>query len=509
MLPEGSIDLETPNPLLQVDTPSPDGSLWDLIPMETFPSLDDPEAETGDAPPPSRLASVALKIAPAVVALRTWDINGRELASASGFFLNKSGSLMTDLSLLQVPKDASIDYITGSTGDGRHFRVPMVTAWDTGSGIAILQGQIADTPMIPLLPGYRGNKAAPVTVLALHPVRGLILADATLRPESAVATGIDWFQISGTDSPGAVGSPVLDEEGRAIGIVSLRLALKQWMNFAQALPDAATLSTATKTKAISVRGFSSAPPGTVTEDPQFLDAFSRLSEGRVESGARLLLKLSRKYPRSPEVWSLLGLAAQRLGATRDALSCHQRASALAPDNALYWRQFGMQALRDPKLAPAAMEALEKATAARPADSVGWLLYGETALRQKQYDKAISAFTQVTRLAPAYGRGYRLLGYSLQRSKNFTGAETAYRQSLANSPRDPLTWLLLGSLQQRKNPHAEAIVSFTRSTDLAPEQPLPWLHLAHAQRRRGDTGSAANTFKRYQQADAALAEKVAP
>jgi tetratricopeptide (TPR) repeat protein len=278
--------------------------------------------------------------------------------------------------------------------------------------------------------------------------------------------------------------------------------LKNWMNFALA-PDYAAYEIQRRKPALKPLSQLPRSPriGDVAADPAFVDAFKTLGSKRTESAVSKLLKLTLKYPRSAECWALLGLGAERSGASQEAVSCQRKAVALDPKTGLYWHQLAMAKLRLEKSDAADeaedREALELATEQRPGDKAAWLLLASRYLKDGELNKADGALRQVVKQEPDYAQGFYLLAYVRGRLRDYTGAEAAIARCLDLEPGHADAWFYQGLLLSRRQEHLKAAEAFRSATRQRPGHPQAWLNLAHVYLKLRRDTEARLAFREHQ------------
>jgi tetratricopeptide (TPR) repeat protein len=497
---------EQPLPLQHLENVD-DGSMPSLIP----PLPSEPEglewpgapASSEDAQPErQRLLELALRIAPAVVSVRVWDEFGSLLASGAGCFVSSDGMILTDSGLVSPEIAGRIDYITTTAADGKSYGIKGYYVSDLRTGVTLLQSERAATTSLRLLQGMKFEKPLDCHVVAVSEKRGLVLADATLERDSSLA-GQGWLNLRGDDSPGAVGSPVIDSQGQVVAVVGLKVPLKNWMNFA--LPcDMAAFEIGRKRPALKpVSDLPSSPKlADVVENRLFLEAFGNLQNNQMESAALKWLRLTGLFPRSAECWALLGLCASQLGATDEAVNCQRKAVALDPKAGLYWHQLAMEKIRvaekdvDRHRAEQ-REILQNALEQRPADKLAWLLLASRCLKDGDYGEADRALRQVTKLEPDYATGFYLLAYVRGRMRDYTGAGHAVARALELNPRSAEAWYYQGLLLDKKRDYNKAAESFSNAVRYRATHPQAWLNLAYALKNAGKPSEARNAFREHQ------------
>ncbi len=489
-----------PKELPMADEPSPDllPPLSPYLPGEPPPPG---SPETPLTPEQERLRALGLKIVRSVAGLRVWDAYGTQLAAGVGCYVSRDGVILTDAGLLHPEIAERIDYITVTGADGTNHKITGFYEVNLGTGVALLQGELdEDTVPLELKPETDFRQEQRCHVLAMSEKRGLVLADATAQMDAAL-TGLGWLNVRGKDSPGGIGSPVLNDEGQMTGLVAMQVPLKSWMNFA--LPCEAAALAIRKARA-PLKPLAQLPRTPklreVVNDPEFLRAFETLQKHRLESAARQLVGVARKYPRSAEAWALLGLAASHLGATAEALNCQRKAVALDPKAGLYWHQLAFAKLREHAgLVPDTtedLEALELATEQRPHDALAWLLLASRRVREGDLGSADDALHRVILLAPDNAQAHYLSAYVKGRLKNYEAAQAAITRSLSLNPGAAEAWFYQGLLLDRQNVPAEAAKAYRNTVRLRPQHPLAWKNLAYALKKSGRPTEAREAFQNH-------------
>lgn len=496
------------NPLLlfqgeKRELPMADEENLELLPPISpyLPGEPAPEpAEQPLTPEQRALQSLGAKVAASVVGIRVWDEFGNQISSGIGCFVTRDGIILTDTGLLHPEIVHKVDYITTIGADGSSHKVAGFYLADLTSGVTLLQSETRETQPLELATNTDFSKERPCHVLAVSEKRGLVLADARVQMDGAL-TGLGWLNLKGTDSPGAVGSPVLAPDGRVMAIVGMKVPLKSWMNFA--LPcDAAALELRRSRSALQpLKNLPQKPKlKDVVSDPAFTNAFNTLQQKRVEAAMRQLVQLTRKYPRSAECWALLGLSATYLGAGPEALNCQRKAVALDPKAGLYWHQLAFAKLREGKGSAQATtedkEALQQAVEQRPNDQLAWLLLASRHVRDNNLGEADDALRRVTMLAPDYAQAHYLQAYVRGRLKDYEGAQAAISRSLKLNAASAEAWYYQGLLLDKRGETSEAVKAYRNTVRLRPDHPHAWRNLAYAYRKSGQATEARQAIQEH-------------
>jgi tetratricopeptide (TPR) repeat protein len=460
---------------------------------------DPPEPRPPAQPVDPKLLALATQTAGRVVGLRVWDGFGEELARGCGCFISASGDVLTDLSLVRPSHARRIEYITVLTGSGDRHRITGFRWQDERSGLAILTTDATDTPFLTLQTRSDFSRQRPVRILALHEERGVILADAFAQADAS-RSGEGWLNLRGDDSPGEPGSPVIDDQGEAVGMVALRVPSRQWVNFGVSLAAVAgDIASALKLPERPLARLATSSGNRIASDERFLTAFQNLYAGGISTAISQLLRLRQSYPRSAEVWALLGLACARAGAAEEARNCNRKAVALDPSVGQYWYQLGFDhsTLADAQDRSAAIEALQHTIEQRPTDVPAWLLLAERQVVEGHFREAEKSLLQIIKLRPQFAHALYLLSYTRGKLGDYSGAELAVKESLRLDRKSARAWFYLGLLLTKEKRFAEAVEALRETVAVAPQHPHAWLNLAVLQRRMGRITDAALAHAQHQ------------
>jgi len=483
--------------------------------MEGFENLLLPDARSSDLLPPIIplpdeqpvtvediiIRGIGSKVVASVLSIRVWDAFGGQLAHGVGFYVTDNGMVLTDTGLVHPEFAEKIDYITLTSADGTNQKVEGFFTADLVSGVTLLKAEVRSSIPLKLRPAVDLANSTPCHVVAVSEKRGLVLAAAKIQQDPAI-TGLGWHPVKGDESPGAVGSPVLDSNGQVIAIVGMKVPLKSWMNFALTTERAAFELQRRRGALQPLTALPKAPTiVSVARSTAFLDAFETLQAKRVDAALPKLIRLTTQYPRSAECWALLGLAAAHLGGAVEAVNCQRKAVSLDPKAGLYWHQLALAKLRDKSIvAPNSTEdreALELATQQRPDDSLAWLLLASRYVRDSDLGKANDALNKLILLAPDYAQAHYLMAYVQGKRRDYQGAEQSIRRALNLNSRSPDAWYYQGLLSDKQGDLDTAIKAYRTTVRLKPTHSRAWMNLAHALKKAGKATEAREAFLEHQ------------
>ena len=165
-------------------------------------------------------------IAPSVVEISVYDVNGDQFALGSGFFIDDKGTLVTNYHVIEAAYSAKALLSDGSTAD-----VTTVKAYDTALDLAILQANVAESKA--LVRAEQGVKTGEA-VYALGSSQGLTgsFSEGIVSTAAREIDEVVYIQTTAPISHGNSGGPLVNRYGEVVGVNSMTLELGQNLNFA-------------------------------------------------------------------------------------------------------------------------------------------------------------------------------------------------------------------------------------------------------------------------------------
>ena len=160
-----------------------------------------------------------------IVAIRADTPAG--VSSGTGFVVDPSGIIVTNLHVIEGATRAAIKLHTGE-----QYTQIKVASFDEGRDLAVLRIPGFDLP--PLSFGNSDDVKAGATVYAIGNPFGLE-ESVTKGIVSSVRVGDNGTKIIQTDSavsPGNSGGPLIDEDGKVVGVVTFKIRGGENINFA-------------------------------------------------------------------------------------------------------------------------------------------------------------------------------------------------------------------------------------------------------------------------------------
>ena len=162
----------------------------------------------------SQLANLEAKVRPSVIWVTTFDPKGNLLRTESGFFISADGRFVTTAHTL----DGAINAVA-KTADGGIYNVSGVLTVSKSADLAVLKAEVKPQKLLRFLDL---NKTGELSKGAKVAVVGSALAgnEGAARETTVTGQSSDRLEIAGTTAASSVGSPVVNENGDVIGIVT-------------------------------------------------------------------------------------------------------------------------------------------------------------------------------------------------------------------------------------------------------------------------------------------------
>ena len=179
----------------------------------TAPVNHSPQATPGQTQS-SELGNLEAKVRPSVIWVTAFDSKGNLLRTESGFFISADGRFVTTSHAIEGGVNA-----VAKTVDGGIYNVSGVLTVSKSADLAMLKADVKPQKLLRFLDL---NKTGELSTGARVAVVGSSLAgnEGSAREATVTAQSSDRLEIAGATAAGSVGSPVVNENGDVVGIVT-------------------------------------------------------------------------------------------------------------------------------------------------------------------------------------------------------------------------------------------------------------------------------------------------
>ncbi|HUU31150.1 MAG TPA: tetratricopeptide repeat protein [Phycisphaerae bacterium] len=409
------------------------------------------------------------RVSPAVVRVVVRDREFKEIGLGSGFFVTADGFLVTNHHVVR-----GAEFATVLRADGSTLFVDGVLALDEDHDLAVLKVGGTGLPCLEVAPAAAAPPPVGSRVYAIGNPKGLTntLSEGLVSGIRQEGGEVRAIQTTAAISPGSSGGPLVDSQGRVIGVVTAYLAGGQGLNFA--VPAAAVRALLAK-----AAGGKPAPLASAGGKPldrkatQELDAaWAAMDEKRWSDATQIIVGLRGRDPENPFVWSALGYLYAELGNHELAVEAYKTAIRLKPDLAVAYYDLGVT-------------------------------YGEMG----RHAEAVEAFKTAIRLKPDYALAYSSLGAAYAKIRRNAEAVEAFKTAIRLKPDLAEAYSNLGAAYVEMGRYAESVDASKTAIRLKPDFAGAYLNLGVAYHSLGNRAEALRVYETLRRLDPALAQKL--
>lgn len=328
--------------------------------------------------------------------------------------------------------------------------------------------------------------------------------------KDAVSEGYELFYTNITEV-GMSGSPVIDTQGRVIGIhgqaegekiydAKSREIYRVKLGFSSGVPVARFLRAIqqsgiklslkvessrplelTQQESRSIEAFLQAPTAAGTSN-----AFDWANRGnelyRLERLEEALLAFDRAIKINSDfypAWYGRGNVLASMERYQEAIASYDRATKIKPDFHLAWRDRGAL-LAFLKQDREALASFDRALQFKPDDYVAWYIRGDLlAGNLQRYQDAIASYDKAIRIKPDFAPAWTGRGEALYDLRRYQDAIASLDKAIQIDPKQGEAWTLKGTLLLELERYSEAVLAYDRSIAIAPDNYQLWMLRAAA------------------------------
>jgi S1-C subfamily serine protease len=161
-----------------------------------------------------------------LVSIKTFDINGFQISTGSGFFVNSNGLIVTNYHVVEFANRIEITQASGTKNEAR------LLIHDSNRDLAILSSTIRGAEYVELGNSYLVETGDKIYTYGNPLGISNTISDGVVSKNISIINGKEFIQISAPISPGSSGGMLIDERGFVIGITTASLIYGQNLNLA-------------------------------------------------------------------------------------------------------------------------------------------------------------------------------------------------------------------------------------------------------------------------------------
>ncbi len=368
-----------------------------------------------------------------VVVVYTYARDGSQIAQASGFIAGRDGVVVTNYHIISNAARIKIKF------KDKMLEVKGLLYIDRDNDIAMLKIGGHNLPAIKIREADTGPAGEKIYLLGSPGGEEKIILEGTLSRIKYVTSEKKILLITTPVAKGCSGSPVLNENGEAIGIATFFMDEAQPFYFAMPVSRIKSRLSLKKITPLDKAKL------TASEDTaeywfNLAAAYESLSLFSDASGAyQNAIKIK---PKDAIAHNKLGLVYANLDIYSYAIKEHNEAISLKPDYQEAYYNLGMAYLKSDKIQKAA-ETLEIAIRLKPDDAKSYNNLAVAFFKSGKSKEAIEAAKQAIKIRPDYAEAYYNMGAVYTQMSMYAEAIKALKQFIRLKPDIPEGHLRLG------------------------------------------------------------------
>ena len=435
------------------------------------------------------LTKLVNEISPAVVTIVVYDVNRQVTSIGSGFFIDKSGHLITNYHVLDGSYAAAV-----RTAGGKTYPIKLVVADDESVD---LMKVLVDIPR-------KEIKTIKISKNLPSIAEQILVVGSPMGLEQTVSEGIvssirkipavgDFFQMSAPISPGSSGSPVINLKGQVIGVATFQFVRGQNLNFAVAGKSVLKLKPTGPALAISRWTFNNS-----LEQPKLAEELCRKGysfsiNGEDQKALQFFRQAIEKDPKNKMAWNGLGYCHVGLNNPQAAIQAYQQAIKADPNDEMlhynlanYYIKLGHQ--------QEAIDTYQNAISVNPSFEPAYFKLGVIYTQVGRLDEGKAAFENVIRLNPEAAPAYFNIAIAYTKLGHYHEAVKANKEVLRIKPDFAPAYNNMGLLYGKLDRPHDEVKAYKEAIRLDPDYASAHFNLGTALLQKGDKTGALDEYK---------------
>jgi tetratricopeptide (TPR) repeat protein len=435
------------------------------------------------------LTELVKVVQPSVATVVAYDVNSNVANIGTGFFVNNSAHLITNYHVLFGKFGAEI-----KTADGSTYPIKSVIA----------ENQATD--LIKVLVDIPPEKVHWIEVSGEMPpvAQRIMVVGSPMGLEQSVSDGLVssvreipgvgiFFQMSAPISPGSSGSPVINMEGKVVGVATFQFLQGQNLNFAISGKSILNLKTNKRGQTLSEWTYRISNQKPRLAGEMCRKGFSFSVNGQDQKALQYFKKATENDPNSTTAWYGLGYCYAGKNSHNDAIEAYKQAIRTDPTNEIsyfhlgnYYRKIGRY--------DEAIESYKTVVSMNPDFEAAHFNLGIIYSEIGQLIDGKEAFQNVVRINPAATRAYFAIGNSYTKLGQYPQAIDAYKKAIDINPEFVEAYFSLGLIFGELGQSRDQMEAFKQAIRINPEFAPAHYAIGQAYLSQGDKAAALDQYK---------------
>jgi Flp pilus assembly protein TadD len=335
----------------------------------------------------------------ALMTIYVEDNSGRRLATGNGVLLSSDGLVVTDMQPVLAWLESDRNSLVVRAGDRGYFPIDTLLSIDRERGVALFKIDVRGIAIPELAVEHVPAKDEEISLIGSPD--GLKTERAWGFIKGPPSDGM--FGISVPVQPNFRGGPVIDAEGKIMGIAlfqggeNVALTIRSVLNLAGRKPEEHAPADVTSQMA-RIKKAKTIEESRATAEDYFRLGMAYNTAGMAEKAAEAFGKAVKLKPDFAVAYHGLGVSYAKAGRYEEAVEALKRAVEIKPDLAEAYGNLGF--LYDHLGRPEeAAEAFREALRLKPDYAEAYNGLGVVLAREKKYEESIGLFKQALRIRP--------------------------------------------------------------------------------------------------------------
>lgn len=446
------------------------------------------------------LTELVKAVQPSVATVVAYDVDSNVANIGTGFFVNNNGHLITNYHVLVGKFGAEI-----KTADGSTYPIKSVVA----------ENQATD--LIKVLVDIPPEKVHWIEVSEEMPpvAQRVMVVGSPMGLEQSVSDGIVssvreipgvgiFFQMSAPISPGSSGSPVVNMEGKVVGVATFQFLQGQNLNFAISGKSILDLKTNKPGKTLSEWTYRHSNQKPRLAGELCRKGFSFSINGQDQKALQYFKKATENDPTSTTAWYGLGYCYAGKNSHNDAIEAYKQAIRTDPTNEIshfhlgnYYHKLGRY--------DEAIESYKKVVSINPDFEAAHFNLGIIYSEIGQLIDGKEAFQNVVRINPAATKAHYNIGVSYTKLGQYPEAIDAYKKTIDINPEIVQAYFNLGVIFGELDQTKDQMEVFKQAIRINPDFAPAHYAIGQTYLYQGDKVAALDQYKILKKLDIDIAD----
>jgi tetratricopeptide (TPR) repeat protein len=448
------------------------------------------------------LTELVKTVQPTVVTVVAYDVDRNVANIGTGFFIDNDGHLITNYHVLVGKFGAEI-----RTADGSTYPIKSVVAENQATDLIKVWVDIPPEKVhrIPV-----SDEMPPVAqrVMVVGSPMGLeqSVSDGIISSVREIPGVGIFFQMSAPISPGSSGSPVVNMEGKVVGVATFQFLEGQNLNFAIAGKSILDLKTNKPGQTLSEWTYSHSNQKPRLAGELCRKGFSFSINGQDQKALQYFKKATENDPNSTTAWYGLGYCYIGKNSPNDAIKAYKQAIRTDPTNEIshfhlgsYYQKLGRY--------DEAIDSYKQVISINPGFEAAYFNLGIIYSKIGQLIDGKEAFQNVVRINPEATTAHYNIGVSYTKLGHYTEAIDAYKKAINVNPDFAKAYFNLGVVFGELGQSKDQMDAYKQAIRINPDFAPVHYAIGQVYLSQGDKASALDQFKILKKLDIDIANKL--